>query len=521
MLISLFIGCYNDTLFPETGKAVVTVLERLGHTVEFREAQTCCGQMHYNTGYARGGAAADAALSRRLRRCRGDLRAVGLLRRDDAGALSEDGRGDAATPALIGARRGAAAAGLRVHRAAGRQAGRDRRRRVLSASRDAAHLLSFAALAAARGPAGAAAARGARPAAHRPAALRRVLRLRRHVRGQERRRLHRDGGRQGRRRARDRRRRLHGGRQLLPDADWRRCWRASRPAGAACTSPRSWRRPTRPAAADDPRRPRRRRAGVPGRRARTRSATSSCATNVRHATDVIRGKRALVVGETADWQQLREAGRQIKAHVLRHLDGYLEQFEEHCTRAGGHVHWARDADEANRLIVGIIQSHGETRGHQGQDDDLGRDPAQRRARSGRHHAVRDRPRRSHHPARSRPAVAHRRAGAAPQPRRDPRAVPADDEPRRAGPGAGGSGARGAAVPAREVPAREGRVQRRQLRARRHRRRLRRRVRGQRPDVRDAAARARHAGRDREDRPVDGAISRCSCSCCRARRPASG
>ncbi len=53
MLISLFITCYNDTLFPETGKAVVTVLERLGHAVEFRKAQTCCGQMHYNTGYQR------------------------------------------------------------------------------------------------------------------------------------------------------------------------------------------------------------------------------------------------------------------------------------------------------------------------------------------------------------------------------------------------------------------------------------------------------------------------------------
>jgi L-lactate dehydrogenase complex protein LldE len=49
--ISLFITCYNDTLFPETGKAVVTVLERLGHTVEFPMAQSCCGQMHYNTGY--------------------------------------------------------------------------------------------------------------------------------------------------------------------------------------------------------------------------------------------------------------------------------------------------------------------------------------------------------------------------------------------------------------------------------------------------------------------------------------
>ena len=51
MLISLFITCYNDTLFPLTGKAVVAVLERLGHTVEFRPAQTCCGQMHYNSGY--------------------------------------------------------------------------------------------------------------------------------------------------------------------------------------------------------------------------------------------------------------------------------------------------------------------------------------------------------------------------------------------------------------------------------------------------------------------------------------
>ena len=51
MRIALFITCYNDTLFPETGIAVVRVLERLGHTVVFPDAQTCCGQMHYNTGY--------------------------------------------------------------------------------------------------------------------------------------------------------------------------------------------------------------------------------------------------------------------------------------------------------------------------------------------------------------------------------------------------------------------------------------------------------------------------------------
>ncbi len=53
MQVSLFIACFNDTLFPDTGKAVVRLLERLGHTVEFPMGQTCCGQMHYNTGYQR------------------------------------------------------------------------------------------------------------------------------------------------------------------------------------------------------------------------------------------------------------------------------------------------------------------------------------------------------------------------------------------------------------------------------------------------------------------------------------
>jgi len=53
MRVSLFITCFNDTLFPNTGKAVVRLLERLGHSVEFPEDQTCCGQMHYNTGYQR------------------------------------------------------------------------------------------------------------------------------------------------------------------------------------------------------------------------------------------------------------------------------------------------------------------------------------------------------------------------------------------------------------------------------------------------------------------------------------
>ncbi|MFL6025662.1 MAG: (Fe-S)-binding protein, partial [Friedmanniella sp.] len=53
MRIALFITCLADALFPDVGRATVTVLERLGHTVAFPRAQTCCGQMHVNTGYQR------------------------------------------------------------------------------------------------------------------------------------------------------------------------------------------------------------------------------------------------------------------------------------------------------------------------------------------------------------------------------------------------------------------------------------------------------------------------------------
>src|SRR5690242_19537769 len=51
MRVSVFITCFNDTLFPATGQAMVRLLERLGHEVEFREEQTCCGQVHRNSGY--------------------------------------------------------------------------------------------------------------------------------------------------------------------------------------------------------------------------------------------------------------------------------------------------------------------------------------------------------------------------------------------------------------------------------------------------------------------------------------
>jgi L-lactate dehydrogenase complex protein LldE len=70
--VALFVTCFNDTLFPRTGQAVVELLERLGCEVAFPEEQTCCGQMHLNSGYADDG----LALARRFERVFGDSEAI-------------------------------------------------------------------------------------------------------------------------------------------------------------------------------------------------------------------------------------------------------------------------------------------------------------------------------------------------------------------------------------------------------------------------------------------------------------
>jgi L-lactate dehydrogenase complex protein LldF len=80
--------------------------------------------------------------------------------------------------------------------------------------------------------------------------------------------------------------------------------------------------------------------------------------NVRHATKVIQTKRAKVVAEMPDWQDLREAGKQMRQHTMRYLDYYLEQFERNCTAAGGHVHWAKDAEDARRIVVELVKASG-------------------------------------------------------------------------------------------------------------------------------------------------------------------
>lgn len=79
--------------------------------------------------------------------------------------------------------------------------------------------------------------------------------------------------------------------------------------------------------------------------------------NLGKATQTIRTKRAVVVNEMPDWEELREAGRALKERVLRHLDSYLLELEAAVQQVGGQVHWARDAAEANRIITAIAQSH--------------------------------------------------------------------------------------------------------------------------------------------------------------------
>src|SRR3954463_16393299 len=51
MRVALFVTCFHDTLFPHAGRATVEILERVGCDVEFPLEQTCCGQMHVNSGY--------------------------------------------------------------------------------------------------------------------------------------------------------------------------------------------------------------------------------------------------------------------------------------------------------------------------------------------------------------------------------------------------------------------------------------------------------------------------------------
>ena len=83
--------------------------------------------------------------------------------------------------------------------------------------------------------------------------------------------------------------------------------------------------------------------------------------NLRTATTTIRAKRALAVDEVPDWQESREAGAAIKDEVLANLEAYLLELERNVVTRGGVVHWARDANEANDIVVSLVDQRGRPR----------------------------------------------------------------------------------------------------------------------------------------------------------------
>src|SRR5215469_11003211 len=100
--------------------------------------------------------------------------------------------------------------------------------------------------------------------------------------------------------------------------------------------------------------------GMPAFPAAAREAVtdSKLRRNLTHATTAIRQKRARAVSELTDWEELRQTAKAIKDHVLANLDTYLIRLEDSVTRAGGQVHWARDADEANKTIASLVRRAG-------------------------------------------------------------------------------------------------------------------------------------------------------------------
>ncbi|WP_067672340.1 lactate utilization protein B [Nocardia miyunensis] len=82
--------------------------------------------------------------------------------------------------------------------------------------------------------------------------------------------------------------------------------------------------------------------------------------NIGAATATIRAKRATVVGEVEDWEQLRRTGQEIKRYTLAHLDELLIRLERNVIARGGTVHWAADAAEANRIVTELVIATGES-----------------------------------------------------------------------------------------------------------------------------------------------------------------
>jgi L-lactate dehydrogenase complex protein LldF len=94
--------------------------------------------------------------------------------------------------------------------------------------------------------------------------------------------------------------------------------------------------------------------------ARRALADAQLRRNLARATSTIRARRAAVVAELPDWEELRRAGQAIKTQAMAHLDRHLERLEAQVTARGGTVHWARDAGEANDIVAGLVTETGAT-----------------------------------------------------------------------------------------------------------------------------------------------------------------
>ena len=239
MKVALFATCLVDTLAPQVAHATATLLQRLGHEVVVPAGQSCCGQMHVNTGYRR---EAVPIVANHVRAFAGaeaivapSGSCVASIHHQQAAVARRAGEHALADEAAAAGR-----AHLRAVPVPGRRPRRHRRRRVLPAPGHLPPDLPLTADAAGRRPAAAAAARRPRPGAGGAARRRPVLRLRRHVRGEERRHVDGDAHRQDGQRAVDARRGLHRRRRVLPAAHRRRAVAAARghPHGAPGRDPR-------------------------------------------------------------------------------------------------------------------------------------------------------------------------------------------------------------------------------------------------------------------------------------------
>src|SRR6266576_790852 len=297
MRIGLFVTCLTDTLFPDTGKAVVTVLERLGHHVDFPAGQACCGQMHFNTGYRREA----VPMARGFAAAFGGFEAVVTPSASCAAMVREYFpvlAAEAGDPGLV---RAVAEVAPRTHELSVFLAD------VLGVTDVGGyfqHRVTY------------------HPSCHSLRMLKvgdAPLRLLRAVRGLD--------------------------LAELPDAE------------ACCGFGGTFavKNPDVSAAICADKVAAVRRSGA---EVLCAVADSQLRANLTHATHAIRAKRAGAVAELSDWEELRQAAKAIKDHTLAHLDTYLLRLEANVTRAGGHVHWASGADEANAIVADLVRGAG-------------------------------------------------------------------------------------------------------------------------------------------------------------------